>query len=161
MGHPRQHARTCRWREPFGAWLGLMGMPEQPRSELELSRLIDAELVRVARDGSASALRLIIRRHNQRLYRVARAIVRDDSEAEDVMQEAYLSAFANLAKFRADASLATWLTRIVVNKAIDHLRREDIIVPLESIDTLQSEGEVTSVPRLAFERDPERAAARS
>src|SRR5918994_7221883 len=107
MGHPRQHARTCRWREPFAAWLGLMGMPEQPRSELELSRLMDAELVHLAREGSASASRLIVRRHNQRLYRVARAIVRDDSEAEDVLQEAYLSAFGNLAKFRADASLST------------------------------------------------------
>src|ERR671911_3030098 len=106
-----------------------MGMAEQPRSELELSRLVDAELVRLAREGSASALRLIVRRHNQRLYRVARAIVQDDTEAEDVMQEAYLSAFKNLAKFRADASLATWLTRIVVNKAINCLHREDIFVP--------------------------------
>ena len=85
-----------------------MDMPEQPTSELALSRLVDAELVRLAREGSASALRLIVRRHNQRLYRVARAIVRDDTEAEDVMQEAYLSAFKHLATFRADASLATW-----------------------------------------------------
>jgi RNA polymerase sigma-70 factor (ECF subfamily) len=92
-------------------------MPDQPRSELELSRLVDAELVRVAREGSASALRLIVRRHNQRLYRVARSIVRDDSAVEDVMQDAYLSASVNLAQFRADASLATWSTRVVVNKA--------------------------------------------
>src|SRR5829696_944444 len=111
-----------------------MGMPEQPRSELELSRLVDAELVRLAREGSASALRLIVRRHNQRLYRVARAIVQDDTEAEDVMQEAYLSAFKNLARFRADASLATWLTRIVVNEAVGHLRRERIMVPLDAIE---------------------------
>jgi hypothetical protein len=55
-----------------------MGMPDQPRSELELARLVDSELVRLAREGSASALRLIVRRHNRRLYRVARAIVRDD-----------------------------------------------------------------------------------
>ena len=108
-----------------------MDMPEQPTSELALSRVVDAELVRLAREGSVSALRLIVRRHNQRLYRVARAIVRDDTEAEDVMQEAYLSAFRHLATFRADASLATWLTRIVVNKAIGHLRPERIMVPLE------------------------------
>jgi RNA polymerase sigma-70 factor, ECF subfamily len=139
-----------------------MGMLEQPRSELELSRLIDAELVRIAREGSASALRLIVRRHNQRLYRVARAIVRDDSEAEDVMQEAYLSAFANLAKFRADASLATWLTRIVVNKAINCLHREDIIVPLESVENLKLPlAEVTGVSVPALDLDPETAAARS
>src|SRR3954466_6762630 len=109
-------------------------MPEQPRSELELSRLVDAELVRLARDGSASALRLIVRRHNQRLYRVARAIIRDDTEAEDVLQEAYLSAFANLAQFRADASLSTWLTRIVVNKAVGRPRPERTMVPLDRID---------------------------
>src|SRR5687768_18292218 len=101
-----------------------MDMPEQPTAELALSRVVDAELVRLALEGSASALRLIVRRHNQRLYRVARALVRDDAEAEDVMQEAYLSAFKHLANFRADASLATWLTRIVVNTAVGHLRPE-------------------------------------
>ena len=111
-----------------------MDMPEQPISELALSRVVDAELVRLAREGSASALRLIVRRHNQRLYRVARAMVRDDAAAEDVMQESYLSAFSHLASFRADASLATWLTRIVVNKAINHRRRERVMVPLEAVD---------------------------
>src|SRR5215212_8975606 len=122
-------------------------MPEQPRSELELSRLVDAELVRLAREGSASALRLIVRRHNQRLYRVARAILRDDTEAEDVMQEAYLSAFANLAQFRADARLSTWLTRIVVNKAINRRQREDVTVPLEAVESLgHLEGEITTMP---------------
>jgi RNA polymerase sigma-70 factor, ECF subfamily len=135
-------------------------MPEQPRSELELSRLVDAELVRLAREGSASALRLIVRRHNQRLYRVARAIVRDDTEAEDVLQEAYLSAFAHLAQFRADASLATWLTRIVVNKATDRRQRADMMLPLDALDKFERP-DVTVTPDLAAELDPERTAARS
>src|SRR5215212_6175549 len=136
-------------------------MPEQPRSELELSRLVDAELVRLAREGSASALRLIVRRHNQRLYRVARAIVGDDTEAENVMQEAYLSAFANLAQFRADARLSTWLNRIVVNKAISRRQREDVTVPLESVESFgHPEGEIAAMPHLVA-LDPERAAARS
>jgi RNA polymerase sigma-70 factor (ECF subfamily) len=139
-----------------------MDMPEQPTSELALSRLVDAELVRLAREGSASALRLIIRRHNQRLYRVARAIVRDDTEAEDVMQEAYLSAFRHLANFRADASLATWLTRIVVNKAVGHLQRERIMVPLDALDKVAwPDAGVIALPPLASELDPERTAARS
>jgi len=64
-----------------------MHMAEQPASQLELSSLVDAELVRAAQEGSASAASLIFRRHNQRLYRVARAIVRDDTEAEDVLQD--------------------------------------------------------------------------
>jgi RNA polymerase sigma-70 factor (ECF subfamily) len=84
-------------------------MAEQPGSELELSSLVDTELVRAVQEGSASAARLIVRRHNQRLYRVARAIVRDETEAEDVLQEAYLSAFRSLTSFRADAHLSTWL----------------------------------------------------
>jgi RNA polymerase sigma-70 factor, ECF subfamily len=116
-----------------------MGMLEQAASELALSRLVDAELVRHACEGSASALRLIVRRYNQRLYRVARAIVRDDTMAEDVMQEAYLSAFRNLAKFRGDASLATWLTRIVVNKATDRRQRADILLPLDALDKIDPE----------------------
>jgi RNA polymerase sigma-70 factor (ECF subfamily) len=135
-----------------------MGMPEQPASELEL--LIDAELVRLARKGSASALRLIVRRYNQRLYRVARAIVRDDTEAEDVLQEGYLSAFRHLAQFRADASLATWLTRIVVNKAIDRRERANIMLPLTALDTFERP-DVAVAPDLASELDPEMSAARS
>jgi RNA polymerase sigma-70 factor (ECF subfamily) len=136
-----------------------MDMPEQPTSELALSRLVDAELVRLAREGSASALRLIVRRHNQRLYRVARAIVRDDTEAEDVMQEAYLSAFRNLTTFRADASLATWLTRIVVNRALGHVRPEAGMVPLDAVNDA-GWPDVVTVHR-ASETDPELFAARS
>jgi hypothetical protein len=60
-----------------------MHMAEQPGSQRELSSLVDTELVRAAQEGSVSAARLIVRRHNQRLYRVARAIVRDETEAED------------------------------------------------------------------------------
>jgi RNA polymerase sigma-70 factor (ECF subfamily) len=135
-------------------------MPEQPTSELVLSRLVDAELVRLAYEGSASALRLIVRRHNQRLYRVARAIVRDDAEAEDVLQEAYLSAFRHLAQFRADASLATWLTRIVVNKAVDRRQRANIMLPWDTLDNIEPP-DIAVVPHLAAELDPERTAARS
>jgi RNA polymerase sigma-70 factor, ECF subfamily len=137
-----------------------MQMAEQPRSELELSSLIDAELVRVAREGSASALRLMVRRNNQRLYRVARAIVRDDHEAEDVLQEAYLSAFGNLGKFRADASLSTWLTRIVINKAVGRLHRADATVPMDVLDKLDwMQAEVVGMPHLDL--DPETTAARN
>jgi RNA polymerase sigma-70 factor (ECF subfamily) len=70
-----------------------------------------------------AAIRAIIQEHNQRLYRVARSIVREDAEAEDVLQEAYLHAFSNLAEFRGDSRLSTWLTRIVVNEALQRLRR--------------------------------------
>jgi RNA polymerase sigma-70 factor (ECF subfamily) len=140
----------------------VMNIPEQPRSELELSGVLDNELARLARDGSACAVRMIVQRHDQRLYRIARAIVRDSTEAEDVMQDAYLSAFGSLDKFRSDATLSTWLTRIVVNKAINHLKRGSMMVSLNTAENLERlEAELVDVPYLASELDPESATARS
>src|SRR3982075_2404344 len=71
----------------------------------------DAELVRRAPARDGTAFRTIMERYNRRLYRIARGILRNDSEAEDVVQEAYVSAFAHLQDFRGDSSLATWLSR--------------------------------------------------
>jgi len=83
----------------------------------------DLELAQraMARDGAA--FRTIIKTHNQRLYRIARGVVRNDSEAEDIVQEAYVRAFAHLESFRGDASLGTWLSRIVINEALGRLRK--------------------------------------
>ena len=84
--------------------------------------LDDAELVQraLARDGNA--FRTIMQKYNQRLYRIARGILRNDAEAEDVVQEAYVSAFAHLDSFRGDSSLPTWLARITMNEALGRLR---------------------------------------
>src|SRR5262245_15259321 len=79
------------------------------RRGANLQALSDAELVRLALARDGEAFRAIMQRHNRRLYRVARSVVHDDSEAEDVVQEAYVLAFGSLAKFRAESSLATWL----------------------------------------------------
>ena len=87
------------------------------------ARPAEADLIRKAITGDETAIRAIIRTHNRRLYRVARSIVRDDSEAEDVLQEAYLHAFSALADFRGQSSLSTWLTRIVFNEALQRRRR--------------------------------------
>jgi RNA polymerase sigma-70 factor (ECF subfamily) len=84
-----------------------------------------------ARD--AATFEALMRQHNRRLYRVARAMLRSDAEAEDALQEAYLSAFRALDDFRGEAMLATWLTRIVVNECTNRLRRQarrDNIVPI-------------------------------
>ena len=83
----------------------------------------DPELVARALSGDARAIELIMRRHNRTLYRTARAILRDDAEAEDAVQEAYLQAFRGLSAFRGDSSLATWLTRIAANQALMSRRR--------------------------------------
>ncbi|WP_287180317.1 RNA polymerase sigma factor [Mesorhizobium sp.] len=75
----------------------------------------------LAREGGA--FHTIIKMHNQRLYRIARSVVRNDSEAEDIVQEAYVRAFAQLGDFRGESSLATWLSRIVINEALGRLRK--------------------------------------
>jgi RNA polymerase sigma-70 factor (ECF subfamily) len=94
--------------------------------------LKEAELVRLAQNGDRDAFRLITQRCNQRLYRTARAIVRNDFEAEDIVQSAYLRAFANLAGFRGEASICTWLTRITLNEARGRLRSRYRTISLEN-----------------------------
>jgi len=83
----------------------------------------DASLVRRVLTGDRMAFALLMRRFNRRLYRLARAIVADDAEAEDALQEAYLNAYRCLGQFRGDSSLATWLSRLVVNECLGRMRR--------------------------------------
>jgi RNA polymerase sigma-70 factor (ECF subfamily) len=77
----------------------------------------DEDIVRRVLDGDVASFELILRRYNQRLYRVARSIVGNDAEAEDVVQEAYLNAYRHLGDFAGRSSFATWLTRIAVHEA--------------------------------------------
>jgi RNA polymerase sigma-70 factor (ECF subfamily) len=82
----------------------------------------DTGLARRIAGGDQHAFVLLMRRHNQLLYRTARSILRDDFDAEDALQDAYLQAYRAIGQFRADAKLATWLTRIVINAAIARAR---------------------------------------
>lgn len=119
----------------------------------------DAELVRraLARDGAA--FRAIMERHNRRLYRVARSILRNDSEAEDVVQEAYVNAFTHLDGFRGDSSLATWLSRIAMNEALGRLRRERPTVELDALAAQRTEAQIIPFPQSGASDDPERTMA--
>jgi len=94
--------------------------PTETLPGLELS---DEEIVRRVRSGQTELFEAVMRRHNQRIYRTVRAILRDDSETEDVMQEAYVNAFTHLADFEGRSKLSTWLTRIAVHEAFARLRR--------------------------------------
>jgi RNA polymerase sigma-70 factor, ECF subfamily len=85
--------------------------------------LSDAEIARRIALGDREAFELLMRRYNQTLYRTARSILRDDAEAEDAVQEAYLLAYRAIGAFRGDAKLSTWLIRIVVNEAIARSRK--------------------------------------
>ena len=85
--------------------------------------LPDEAIVTQILDGHVALFELLMRRHNERLYRAARAILRDDAEAEDVMQQAYVNAYANLRQFAGKARFSTWLTRIAINEALARVRR--------------------------------------
>lgn len=109
---------------------------------LERARLegwSDEEIVSRVREGETALYEIIVRRYNQRLYRVARAILRDDSEAEDVMQDAYVRAFQYLHQFEGRAPFSTWLTRIAVHEALARLRARQRMQPF---DEPEEHGEV-------------------
>jgi RNA polymerase sigma-70 factor (ECF subfamily) len=120
---------------------------------LERSEQSDEGIVQAVLNGNTALFELIMRRHNERLYRTARAITRDDREAEDVMQQAYVNAFANLRQFRGQAQFATWLTRIAINEALARVRRRGRYEPFED-DPM---GEESIVP-IRSASDPERQA---
>ena len=122
----------------------------------------EAELVRRAQAGEGDAFRVIMQRGNQRLFRVARGVVRDDGEAEDVLQEAYVRAFAAIGGFRGEAGVMTWLTRIVLNEARGRLRRRRPMVELDQIEAAQRDGAVViPFPNAFGTASPEADAARA
>lgn len=118
----------------------------------------DAQLVQLARQRDGAAFRIIMQRHNRRLYRMARAVVANDSEAEDVVQEAYVRAFASLDQFRGDASLATWLSRIVLNEALGRLRGQRPTVDIGTIEN-RPPSQTQIIPFPTPQLDPERTMA--
>ena len=102
--------------------------------QTDLRGYSDEDLVDLARQGSENAVRALIKRNNQRLFRVARAVVRDDGEAEDIVQETYVRAFTKLNSFRGDSRFSTWLTRIALNEALGRVRRRKPGIDLAAID---------------------------
>ena len=120
---------------------------------------IDAELVRRARARDEAAVRAIMQANNRRLYRIARGILRNDSEAEDVVQETYIRAFTHLQDFRGDSSLATWLARIAMNEALGRLRRQRPAVEWTSLPPGVLEAQIIQFPHSANSEDPEKSMA--
>src|SRR5215470_6601642 len=103
----------------------------------------------------------LMRRHNRMLFRTARAILHDDAEAEDALQEAYIKAYGAMGSFRGEAKVSTWLARIVANEALQRLRKQNrrgAIVPLRSVDNVE---EINEIPEeRSMSKTPESAAAR-
>jgi RNA polymerase sigma-70 factor (ECF subfamily) len=126
-----------------------------PQSEPDQAQLIER-----ARRSDCAAIRLIIKQQNRRLYRVARSIVRDDSEAEDVLQEAYVRAFTHLDAFRGEARIGTWLARIVINGALGCLRRRRPVIDIDLLsENTAVNGQVIAFPGASPELDPEQSMA--
>jgi RNA polymerase sigma-70 factor (ECF subfamily) len=118
----------------------------------------DAELVARALARDEAAVRAIMQANNRRLYRIARGILRNDSEAEDVVQETYVRAFTHLQDFRGDSSLATWLARIAMNEALGRLRRARPSVDFSTLAPGVLEAQIIQFP-LSSSEDPERSMA--
>ncbi|WP_336492220.1 RNA polymerase sigma factor [Methylobacterium nigriterrae] len=115
----------------------------------------EVELLEQARRHDPAAIRLIIQEQNRRLYRIARSIVRNDGEAEDVLQEAYVRAFTRLNTFRGEARFGTWLTRIVINEALGRLRQRRPSVDLGTITAQKTSAQIIPFPHSSAPLDPE------
>jgi RNA polymerase sigma-70 factor (ECF subfamily) len=109
-------------------------MPKPSVPSPALSQANDLELAARTARGDQAAFEAMMRRYNGKLFRIARSILKDDTEAEDALQDAYLQAYRRIEEFRGDAQLATWLTRIVINQALMRLRkqkRERVVIPFK------------------------------
>jgi len=135
------------------------GSAQDPRldgfSEPPSEALSDEEVVARVLAGERELFEILMRRYNQRLFRVARGILNDDAEAEDVMQDAYVRAYHHLDQFAGRARFATWLTRIAVHEALARARRRGRSVEIDAMPETRQE----SIAALrSAERDPERRA---
>lgn len=115
----------------------------------------DEDIVKQVLAGDTASYEIIIRRYNQRLYRVARSILRDEGEAEDVMQEAYVRAYQHLNQFAGEAKFSTWLTKIAVYEALGRVKTRRRTTDLDSILNSDVRAMSTLIPST---RDPERQA---
>jgi len=135
-----------------------MALSDSVVTAVTSSPLTDEEIVRRVRAGDRALFEILMRRHNQRVYRVARAVVNDEGEVEDVMQQAYINAFTHLHQFQERARFSTWLTRITLNEAFGRRRR----LRAESTISLPSSADEpagVSMERItAPQPDPERQA---
>jgi RNA polymerase sigma-70 factor (ECF subfamily) len=133
----------------------------KPAVATVLSAAPEAELVALAAKGNGTAFEILMRRHNQLLFRAARSILKSDADAEDVVQEAYLRAWRALGSFRAESKLSTWLVRIVRNEALGRLRQATAqVIPLEAAMN-SPEPETQAALTESPDRDPEQSLLRA
>jgi RNA polymerase sigma-70 factor, ECF subfamily len=105
--------------------------------------LSDEEIVRRVRAGERDLYELLLRRHNQRVYRAIRSVIRDDADAEDVMQQAYILAYTHLSQFAGAAQFSTWLVRIAINEALRRARTSSHLVLVNNEDSEEAGATMT------------------
>jgi RNA polymerase sigma-70 factor (ECF subfamily) len=138
-----------------------MNAVEKAAEDLRPENMADARLAGRAAAGDHGAFAAIMRRYNRLLFRTARSILRNDEQAEDAVQEAYLLAFRSLHSFRAEARLSTWLVRITVNQALGMLRKRSAdVIPLDATTELSAAHTEPWMDRDSHDQ-PEAAAARA
>ena len=131
-------------------------MRQAPPTKTAQDRSDDTELVRRALGRDEAAVRAIMQANNRRLYRLARGILRNDAESEDVVQDTYVQAFTHLEQFRRESSLSTWLSRIAINEALGRLRRQKRDVEWSTMSAPRAQ--IIPFP-LASSEDPEKSMA--
>jgi RNA polymerase sigma-70 factor, ECF subfamily len=127
----------------------------------KLAEGTDAELAVRSAKGDTRAFEALMRRYNRTLFRTARAILRDDAEAEDALQEAYFQAYRALGTFRAEAKLSTWLARIVANEALMRLRKQTRRAEIVPMQPAASAEAVEQVMDTDMDNAPETSVQRS
>jgi RNA polymerase sigma-70 factor, ECF subfamily len=152
---PTQPHPTIR-HHPSGSDIEMSQSRRQPRARAKV--IGDSDLVTRALARDEAAVRVIMKANNRRLYRLARGILRNDAEAEDVVQETYVRAFTRLNEFRGESSLSTWLSRIAMNEALGRLRRQRPGIDWSSLPERAGEAEIIQFP-LASNDDPEKSMA--
>lgn len=106
---------------------------------IDIDTIADEEVVKRVLAGESALFEILMRRYNQRIYRVARGIIRDSVEAEDIMQNAYINAYTHLNQFAGLSKFSTWLTKIAVNEALTHIRRRKQFVNIDTTYNLEEE----------------------
>jgi RNA polymerase sigma-70 factor, ECF subfamily len=125
--------------------------PEVLKAGLEA--LSDAEVARRVVGGDRASFEILMRRHNTRVWRAIRSVLRDEADAEDAMQQAWLSAYQHLGQFQGGSAFTTWLTRIALNEGLARLRRSDPLGAAAELDEDTMDATASAPP------DPERRAA--
>jgi RNA polymerase sigma-70 factor (ECF subfamily) len=136
---------------------GRQMMRSTPATIEPLAAVSERELVRRAMARDEAAIRAILKANNRRLFRIVRGILRNDAEAEDVVQETYVRALTHLAGFRGESSLSTWLSRIAMNEAMGRLRGRRLALDLDALSKTRPEAQIIPFP--AASSDPEKSMA--